>query len=90
MGSQRTAFKPVFDGAQQILRTTFGMELIELQTRAATQETAMGVGEGGKRKRGEGPVQSQANGAAQPTQTQDSMGLKKKGSRLAHSVDHTS
>ncbi|KAI0033586.1 MAGE family-domain-containing protein [Vararia minispora EC-137] len=77
MGSQRGAFKPVFEGAQQILRATFGMELVELQTRAATQEAAM---DGGKRKRGQEASPSQATGASQlmQTQAQEAMGLKRK------------
>lgn len=47
MGSQRGTFKAVFDEAQKILRGTFGMELIELPTRAATHDTAAsGTGRG--------------------------------------------
>ena len=42
MGSQRGAFKAVFEEAQNILRGTFGMELVELPTRAAAQDTAGG------------------------------------------------
>ncbi len=37
IGSQRGAFKTVFDEAQNILRATFGVELVELPTRAATE-----------------------------------------------------
>jgi len=40
MGSQRGAFKVVFEEAQTILRGTFGMELVELATRAATHDSA--------------------------------------------------
>jgi MAGE family len=40
MGSQRGAFKAVFEEAQTILRGTFGMELVELATRAATHDSA--------------------------------------------------
>jgi len=43
MGSQRGAFKAVFEEAQKILRATFGMELVELPTRAATHDTAGGA-----------------------------------------------
>lgn len=47
IGSQRGAFKTVFEEAQKILRGTFGMELIELPTRAATHDTAgSGTGRG--------------------------------------------
>jgi len=47
IGSQRGAFKAVFDEAQKVLRGTFGMELIELPTRAATHDTAgSGTGRG--------------------------------------------
>ncbi|KAI9461517.1 MAGE-domain-containing protein [Russula earlei] len=42
MGSQRTAFKAVFEEAQTILRGTFGMELVELATRAATHDSVSG------------------------------------------------
>ncbi|KAI9432402.1 MAGE-domain-containing protein [Lactarius indigo] len=42
MGSQRGAFKAVFNEAQSILRNTFGMELVELPTRAATHDAAAG------------------------------------------------
>ncbi|KAH9987059.1 MAGE family-domain-containing protein [Russula vinacea] len=38
MGSQRGAFKAVFEEAQNILRGTFGMELVELPTRAAAHD----------------------------------------------------
>ncbi|KAI0295323.1 MAGE family-domain-containing protein, partial [Multifurca ochricompacta] len=47
-GSQRGAFKAIFEEAQKILRNTFGMELVELPTRAATHDTANG--EGGDRQ----------------------------------------
>ena len=43
IGSQRGAFKVVFEEAQKILRGTFGMELVELPTRTATHDTAGGV-----------------------------------------------
>ncbi|VDB83147.1 unnamed protein product [Peniophora sp. CBMAI 1063] len=80
MGTQRGGFKDVFDGAQERLRTIFGMELVELQTRAATQDTALGGGDAGKRKRGaDGPSQSQPNGTqASQSQTQDGVGGAKK------------
>ncbi|KAH9054702.1 MAGE-domain-containing protein [Lactarius vividus] len=42
MGSQRSAFKDVFNEAQSILRNTFGMELVELPTRAATHDASAG------------------------------------------------
>jgi hypothetical protein len=76
-GSQRNTFKVVFEAAQKILRD---MELVELQTRIATQETALGIGDGAKQKRGQGASQSQQNGATQQTQNDDTiMGIKKKG-----------
>ncbi|KAF8465443.1 MAGE-domain-containing protein [Russula ochroleuca] len=42
MGSQRGAFKTVFEEAQNILRGMFGMELVELPTRAAAHDSAGG------------------------------------------------
>ena len=42
MGSQRGAFKLVFNEAQTILRNTFGMELVELPTRAAAHDATVG------------------------------------------------
>lgn len=54
------------------------MELVELQTRAATQESAQGIDPDKKKK----PNGSQANGAAnddEPTGRQTLTGLKKKG-----------
>ncbi|KAI0247539.1 MAGE family-domain-containing protein, partial [Lactifluus subvellereus] len=42
MGSQRGAFKSVFEEVQSILRSTFGMELVELPTRAAMHDAAGG------------------------------------------------
>jgi MAGE family len=42
MGSQRGTFKAVFEEAQSILRSTFGMELVELPTRAATHDMTAG------------------------------------------------
>ena len=86
MGTQRGGFKEVFDGAQERLRNIFGMELVELQTRAATQDTALGGGDAGKRKRGaDGPSQSQPNGTqASQSQTQDGVGgAKKRGAAAA-------
>ncbi|KAI0321546.1 MAGE family-domain-containing protein [Amylostereum chailletii] len=74
LGSQRSAFKPVFDGAQQILRATFGMELVELQTRSAAHGTATGKdADKDKRKKAS---QSQANGDAND-QTEVAGGKKK-------------
>ncbi|KAH9168580.1 MAGE-domain-containing protein [Lactarius sanguifluus] len=46
MGSQRSAFKAVFYEAQSILRNTFGMELVELPTRAATHDATAGQDRG--------------------------------------------
>jgi hypothetical protein len=46
MGSQRGTFKAVFEAAQNILRGTFGMELVELPTRAAAQDPGGGTGRG--------------------------------------------
>ena len=40
MGSQRGAFEAVLAEAQSILRSTFSMKLVELQTRAATYDAA--------------------------------------------------
>ncbi|TFY73507.1 hypothetical protein EWM64_g10505, partial [Hericium alpestre] len=77
MGSKRTAFTQVFNGAQDILRETFGMELAELPTRAAMQDINAGKDDKDKNKN---PSQSQANGStnghAEGRQTVT--GLKKK------------
>ncbi|THH12950.1 hypothetical protein EW146_g7217 [Bondarzewia mesenterica] len=68
LGSKRGAFKAVFDAAQNVLRDTFGMELIELPTRATAQET--------EKERDRGKSGSQQNGADDHRQT--ITGLKKK------------
>ncbi|KAI0052835.1 MAGE-domain-containing protein [Auriscalpium vulgare] len=77
MGSQRGAFKAVFDAAQRILREKFGMELVELQTRAAAQETAAGA----EKDKGKGKRGTQKNGEADAPEDgrQTVTGLKKKG-----------
>jgi hypothetical protein len=40
LGSNTRAFNHVFDAAQELLRSTFGMELVELQTRAGLEQDA--------------------------------------------------
>jgi len=42
LGSKRGPFKIVFEMAQNTLKSTFGMELVELQTRAATYDAVFG------------------------------------------------
>lgn len=76
LGSKRTSFSTVFAQAQTILRDTFGMELVELQTRAATQETVTGVDQDKKKKQ---PNASQANGDAEEPTGKTITGMKKKG-----------
>ena len=70
MGSQRGTFKTVFEEAQSILRSTFGMELVELPTRAAAHDAAGGPT--GKEKAG---TQNGEEGGDRQAVT----GLKKKG-----------
>jgi melanoma-associated antigen len=70
MGSQRGgAFKVVFEEAQSILRRTFGMELVELPTRAATQQE-----KDHQERRGAGTQNGDDGGDRQAV-----TGLKKKG-----------
>jgi melanoma-associated antigen len=75
IGSQRGAFKAVFDEAQKILRGTFGMELVELPTRAATHETAAAAGGATDKDRTQ-------NGEEGAGDRQTITGLKKKGAVL--------
>jgi melanoma-associated antigen len=71
MGSQRgVAFKAVFEEAQSILRRTFGMELVELPTRAATQQE-----KDHQERRAVGATQNGDDGGDRQAVT----GLKKKG-----------
>jgi hypothetical protein len=72
VGSQRGAFKAVFDEAQNILRGTFGMELVELPTRAATHDTAAAAGGAAGKDRTQ-------NGDEGAGDRQAVTGLKKKG-----------
>ncbi|KAI0064965.1 MAGE-domain-containing protein [Artomyces pyxidatus] len=60
MGSQRGSFKVVFEMAQGILREVFGMELVELQTRAAAHESATGA----EKEKAKSKKSSQQNGDA--------------------------
>jgi hypothetical protein len=72
MGSQRGAFKSVFEEAQKVLRGTFGMELIELPTRAAS-----GTGRGKTQEKAgtqNGAGEDEAAGGRQAV-----TGLRKKG-----------
>ena len=78
IGSQRGAFKVVFEEAQKILRVTFGMELVELPTRAATHDTAGGAT--GKDKTQEKAATQNGDGGAGDRQAVT--GLKKKGAVL--------
>jgi len=75
IGSQRGAFKDVFEEAQKILRGTFGMELVELPTRTATHDTAGGAT--GKNKTQEKAVTQ--NGDEGAGARQAVTGLRKKG-----------
>ncbi len=78
MGSQRGTFKTVFDEAQKILRATFGMELVELPTRAATHDTS-----GGGTSRGKAQEKAGTRKGAEEDDTaggrQTVTGLRKKG-----------
>jgi hypothetical protein len=40
LGPNTRAFNHVYEAAQEILRNTFGMELVELQTRAGLEQDA--------------------------------------------------
>jgi hypothetical protein len=75
IGSQRGAFKTVFEEAQKILRGTFGMELVELPTRTATHDAAGGAT--GKDKTQEKAVTQ--NGDEGTGDRQAVTGLRKKG-----------
>ena len=72
MGSQRGAFKAVFFEAQSILRNTFGMELVELPTRAAAHDATAGQDKKSQDKAG---TQNGEHAGERQTVT----GLKKKG-----------
>jgi hypothetical protein len=78
MGSQRGAFKGVFEEAQNILRVTFGMELVELPTRAATLDTA-GDGMGRGKTQEKAATQNGGEGEDNAGGRQAVTGLKKKG-----------
>jgi hypothetical protein len=75
MGSQRGAFKTVFEEAQNILRGMFGMELVELPTRAAAHDSA-GGGTGRGEKAG---TQNGGEGEDGAGGRQAVTGLRKKG-----------
>lgn len=78
MGSQRGAFKAVFEEAQNILRGTFGMELVELPTRAAAHDTA-GDGMGGGKTQEKAGTQNGVEGGDNAGGRQAVTGLRKKG-----------
>ena len=72
MGSQRGTFKTVMYEAQIILRNTFGMELVELPTRAAAHDAS---GAGQDKNQDKAGTQNGENAGERQTVT----GLKKKG-----------
>lgn len=76
IGSQRGAFKTVFEEAQKILRGTFGMELVELPSRTATHDTAGGATGRDKPPQEKAGTQNGDEGAGD---RQAVTGLKKKG-----------
>lgn len=83
LGSQRGAFKTVFDEAQNILRGTFGMELVELPTRAAAHDTA---GDGAVRGKTQQKAGTQNGGEGEDGAgggRQAVTGLRKKGTVLS-------
>ncbi|ETW76530.1 hypothetical protein HETIRDRAFT_455067 [Heterobasidion irregulare TC 32-1] len=75
LGSKRGSFKVVFEAAQNILRDTFGMELVELPTRAAAQESER------DKKFEKDKTENEQNGGDENRQTLT--GLKKKESAAA-------
>jgi melanoma-associated antigen len=77
MGSQRGTFKAVFEEAQSILRSTFGMELVELPTRAATHDITAGGGSTTNKERAPGTTETQ--NTREGGDRQAITGLKKKG-----------
>ena len=79
MGAQRGTFKAVFDEAQKILRATFGMELVELPTRAATHDTATADSGTTGRDRTQQEKAGTQNGDEGAGDRQAVTGLKKKG-----------
>ena len=79
MGSQRGVFKAVFDEAQNILRGTFGMELVELPTRGATHDTAAAAGGTTGRDKTQKEKKGTQNGNEGAGDRQAVTGLKKKG-----------
>jgi hypothetical protein len=79
IGSQRGVFKVVFDEAQKILRGTFGMELVELPTRAATHDTVAAAGGASGRDRTQQEKAGTQNGDEGAGDRQTVTGLKKKG-----------
>jgi hypothetical protein len=78
MGSQRGAFKAVFEEAQNILRGTIGMELVELPTRAAAHDTA-GDGTGRGKAQEKAGTQNGSEGEDNAGGRQALTGLRKKG-----------
>ncbi|TFY72084.1 hypothetical protein EVG20_g934 [Dentipellis fragilis] len=75
LGSKRGAFNQVFGTAQGILRDTFGMELVELPTRAAAQDIAAGKEAEKEKNKKASQTNGDANGHADK---QTVTGLKKK------------
>ena len=78
MGSQRGAFKAVFEEAQNILRGTFGMELVELPTRAAVHDPT-GGGTGTGKTQEKAGTQNGGEGGDGAGGRQAVTGLRKKG-----------
>jgi hypothetical protein len=77
MGSQRGAFKAVFEEAQNILRGTIGMELVELPTRAAAHDAGDGTGRGKTQEKA--GTQNGGEGEDNAGGRQAVTGLRKKG-----------
>jgi hypothetical protein len=79
-GSQhRGAFRPVFEEAQNILRATFGMELVELPTRAAAHDVPGGTGGGGATGKDKAREKAGTQNGEEAGDRQTVTGLKKKG-----------
>lgn len=78
VGSQRGTFKTVFDEAQNVLRGTFGMELIELPTRNAAHDTG-GSGTGRGKAQEKAGTQNGAEEGDTAGGRQAVTGLRKKG-----------
>lgn len=75
MGSQRGTFKAVMHEAQIILRDTFGMELVELPTRAAAHDASSGATADQDKNQDKAGTQNGEHAGERQTVT----GLKKKG-----------